>query len=854
MPKVHIFEVKPNIPKNLESLIDLAYNLHWCWNDLCEDLFQRIDPDIWEEVDHNPVKMLGRISQERFLELQKDDAFIDHLERSIRNLEVYLMERSWFQKEYPDRSGMQVAYFSAEFGIHECLPIYSGGLGVLAGDHLKSTSDLGIPILAVGLAYQKGFFQQYLNADGWQQETYKHLDFTNLPMKLVKDNNGHPVIIKIDFPGREVAVQCWKIDIGRAQLYLLDTNTTENNPADRTITDELYVGDLEKRIQQEIVLGIGGYRMLRALDKNPTVFHMNEGHSAFLAVERIRDLMHEHGLDWNEAKLAACAGNIFTTHTPVPAGNDVFPKYVIDKYFREYCASCGLSAEQFMNLGRIPGENENGEFVMPVLAMKLASHTNAVSKLHCQVSRRMWSNLWPGQPENEIPVVSITNGVHPPTWMSREMHNLLARYLGPQWEENPHDAELWRRVDRISDEELWRTHVRGRERLVAFARERLRQQLQNRGASQAEILEAENVLNPEFLTIGFGRRFATYKRATLILNNLDRLKEILTNNERPVQIIFAGKAHPKDEPGKKFIRKIIHISRDPAIRNRMVFIENYDICVGRNMVQGADVWLNNPRRLMEASGTSGMKAAFNGGLNLSILDGWWDEGFKPNLGWTIGKGEEYDDFDLQDDIESNALYDILEQEIVPLFYKKGPNGIPREWVHYMKESMKVLCPEYSTNRMTFEYTEMFYLPAYENFSRITQNEFALAKELSKWKRKVQKGWQQIKVLEVTKDNGTGFKVNDYYSVQVKVQLGALSAEDVSVELYCGKVDYDYKVMEGKSLTLDFIDSEGNGVAAFAGKIPLDNSGRHGFSVRVIPNREKLVAFRELGFITWEERR
>ena len=851
MSKVHLFDVQPNIPKNLKSLIDIAYNLHWCWDHLCEDLFQRIDPDIWEEVDHNPVKLLGRISQERFAQLQRDDAFIDHLERAIMNLDIYLMERNWFQKEYPEKTRFLLAYFSAEFGIHECMPMYSGGLGVLAGDHLKSTSDLGIPIVGVGLAYQKGFFQQYLNADGWQQETYKHLEFTSLPIKLVEDSEGAPLKITVEFPGRKVKIQCWKADVGRAQLYLLDTNISENSPYDRSITDELYGGDLEKRIQQEIVLGIGGYRMLKALGREPTVYHMNEGHSAFLAVEKIRDLMLKSSLKWEEAKLAAVAGNIFTTHTPVPAGNDVFPEHMIEKYFKSYCESCGLSVDEFMNLGQLTHNNGNGKFYMPVLAMKLASYKNAVSKLHCEVSRRIWKDLWTGLPENENPIISITNGVHPPTWISREIHNLLARYLGPQWVENPHDAELWKRVDRISDEELWRTHERGRERLVAFARERLRQQLQYRGASQSEIRDAEDVLNPEYLTIGFGRRFATYKRATLILTNLNRLKRILTSNERPVQIIFAGKAHPKDEPGKKLIRKIIHVSRDPDIRHRMVFIENYDLCVGRNMVQGVDVWLNNPRRLMEASGTSGMKAAFNGGLNLSILDGWWDEGFKPNLGWTIGRGEEYDDHDLQDDVESNALYDILEQEIIPLFYKKGPNGIPREWVHYMKESMKVLCPEYSTNRMTFEYTEKFYLPAYENFIMMSDNQFALSKELAEWMRKIQKGWHQVKILEVNKENGYGFKVDDNYNVRVKVQLGMLSADDVSVEIYYGLVNQNREVVEGKMLRLDFAEYEGDNIAYFKGSIHLTDSGRYGFSVRVNPNREKLVGMWESGYITWE---
>jgi len=851
MARVHYFEVKPNIPEKLSSLNFLAYNLHWCWDHTIRDLFRRMDPDLWEEVYHNPVKLLGRINQRKYRELLKDDGFMDHYEQALGTLGSYVTERNWFQKEYPEKSGFKTAYFSAEFGIHECLPVYSGGLGILAGDHLKSASDLGIPLIAVGLAYQKGYMQQYLNADGWQQETYIINEFSSIPMERMKDAEGKPLLVSIAFPGREVFIQCWRVTIGRVPLYLLDTNLMENNPRDRAITNELYGGDLENRIQQEIVLGIGGVKMLNLLGEKPTVYHMNEGHSAFLALQRIRELMQAYGLNFYQAKEAAVTGNVFTTHTPVPAGNDIFPRYYIDRYFRDFAGEMGLNLDEFMNLGRIILESGEEGFCMTVLAMKLSSRINAVSRLHREVSRKMWRNLWPETPESEIPIDYITNGVHAPSWISREMHNLLTRYLGPQWIENPHDVELWQRVDRISDEELWRMHERGRERLVAFARERLKKQLIARGASSAEILAAEDILNPEFLTIGFGRRFATYKRATLLLQNPERLKNIITDNDRPVQFIFAGKAHPKDEPGKEFIRALVHFLRDENIRHRMVFIENFDICVARHMVQGVDVWLNTPRRGLEASGTSGMKAAFNGALNLSILDGWWDEGFKPNLGWAIGKGEEYDDYKLQDEIESNALYDILEQELAPLFYRVSPNGIPREWVRYMKDSMKELCPEYSTNRMTFDYTAKYYLPSHFDFSGMNRNDFALARETANWKQRIRENWSSVRILEVTGDNGNGHKVDDDYRVKVKVQLGELTPEDVSVEIFCGPVDENRAIEEGNSLKLDYVEGDGGGASVFAGKIPLKSSGLFGFSARVRPSYEKYSASQEAGWLVWE---
>jgi len=849
MAKVHIFNVKPKIPQELKELHGLAYNLRWVWDHRSQDMFRRIDPDLWQELNNNPVAILGRTSQQRYQELLQDDGFMDHYQHCVEELEEYLKGRSWFEKTHPEHKNLSIAYFSLEFGLHTCMPVYSGGLGVLAGDHLKSCSDLGVPITGVGLLYQRGYFQQYLNADGYQQESYIVNDYANMPVTQLMDEKGSPFKIKLEFPGRDIYVQCWKVEVGRVPLYLLDTNIPENRIEDQSITDELYGGDQEKRIQQEIVLGIGGSRMLIKIGLKPDVYHMNEGHSALLGIDRIRELIFNDGLKIDEAIEVASAANVFTTHTSVPAGIDVFPENLISKYLKVYIDAIGMDFNYFMSLGRIHPNNPTEQFCMAVLALKTANHSNAVSKLHGNTSRKLWKDLYPQVPINEIPIISITNGVHPTTWISKDMHRLLNRYLGPSWQDNPHDPELWNRINSISDEELWRTHEHGREQLVAFVRERLRKQLEDRKANPAEIKRAGDVLNPEYLTIGFARRFATYKRATLLFRDPERLKKILTNYECPVQIIFAGKAHPKDEPGKELIRKIVHFSRDPEIRNRIVFLENYDITVASNMLSGIDVWLNTPRRPQEASGTSGMKAVFNGALNISVLDGWWYEGFKPNVGWTIGKGEEYKDSELQDEVESNALYDLLEKDVVPMFYSGTVNGKSREWVRYMKESMKTLCPMFSTNRMIDDYLEKSYLRAFKDYEHLTAYNFVNAMELAVWKKKLRENWPDISFDNVESHDKDNLEVEDEHEVSIRIHLGKLEPEDISVELFHGEVNEKREVVNGDSISLKYVSSEDK-IATFKGKIPLGASGRFGFMARVVPNREKMLGYAP-GLITWE---
>ncbi|NLG26296.1 MAG: glycosyltransferase family 1 protein, partial [Chloroflexi bacterium] len=704
----HKFTVVPSLPPKLAPLHELAYNLWWSWNLEAAELFRRLDDALWESSGHNPVLILGRISQDRLMAAANDDGFMAQLARVYQSFTNYVNTRDTWYVKSGGTPNMSVAYFSAEFGITECLPIYSGGMGILSGDHLKSASDLGIPLVGVGLLYQEGYFRQYLNADGWQQESYPINDFYSLPLQRVMDAEGQPLRIQVEYPGRLVTAQIWRAQVGRVPLYLLDTNLAENRPEDRDITDQLYGGDLDMRIRQEIMLGIGGIRALTALGIRPTVCHMNEGHSAFLGLERIRAAMQERKLSFAEARQLTMAGNVFTTHTPVPAGIDLFPQHLMDYYFAEYAQQLGLDRESFLNLGRRSNTPNDEPFSMAILALRVAGHTNGVSKLHAEVARSMWHDLWPQTPLSEVPITPITNGIHSRSWISDDLSSLYTRYLGPGWIERPVDPAVWKRVDLIPDEELWRTHERRRERLVSVARTRARRQLERRGAPPQDIKVASEILNPDILTIGFARRFATYKRATLLFSNVERLAAILNNPERPVQLIFAGKAHPRDNPGKEFIRRLVHYARQDELRRRILFLEDYDMSLARYMVQGVDVWLNTPRHGKEASGTSGMKAAQNGALNLSTLDGWWVEGYAPETGWSIGRGETYEDENYGDQVEANALYDLLEKEIVPLFYDYGGNGIPRGWIAKMKGSIREIAPVFNTHRMVQQYVRDCY--------------------------------------------------------------------------------------------------------------------------------------------------
>ena len=853
MRPLRTFTIEPSLPQELAPLLELAHNLWWCWNGDALDLFRRLDPAGWEECYHNPVAMLGRMDQQRLLDIAADEGFLAHMQRVYKDLQDYLNKSGWYRKTYGGDRTTAVAYFCAEYGLSECLPIYSGGLGVLAGDHLKSASDLDVPLTAVGLLYQQGYFRQRLNADGWQLELFPRNDFHNMPVTLVRGPNAQPITIGVDMPGRQTRVQIWRAQVGRISLYLMDTNVPENSPEDRHITAQLYGGDQELRIRQEIILGIGGVRMLQALGIAPKAYHMNEGHSVFLGLERIRMLMAERGCSFDEGREAVAATSVFTTHTPVPAGNDAFEPWLIDKYFSTYWPQLGLSREQFLGLGRQEAVNKDEPMNLTVLAMRLSSFRNGVSELHGAVSRKLWSGVWAGIPTNEIPIHHITNGIHTRTWLSHDLATLYDRYLGPGWNEKPAEVAIWKAVDAIPDTELWRTHERRRERLVAFARRHLHNQLVKRGAGSAEMAAAEEILDPEALTIGFSRRFATYKRANLILSDPERLAKLLNNTERRVQILFAGKAHPRDNPGKDLIRQIIHNARKEPFRRSVVFLEDYDMNLARYLVQGVDVWLNTPLRPMEASGTSGMKCAANGGLNLSILDGWWAEGYDPTVGWAIGSGESYDDLEYQNVVESQALYDLLEKEVVPLFYDRGSDHIPRGWIAKMKAAMSKLAPMYNTNRMVRQYSEMFYHPAVERYDDLMRTEMQHAKDLSAWKRRVREQFNNVRIESVSDSiatDGTGARVGRQVKIDAVVDLGQLSADDVSVELYYGALDDDGQLSSGIAMPMQKVDLDGQHKAKYTISMPCERSGMTGYTVRVLPCHDNLGDPRDLALIRW----
>ena len=844
-------EVVPNLPPALERLRDLAYNLGWSWDHEAISVFRRLDRDLWERTDHNPVWMLGLIHQEQLDEITNDKAFMATLDRVSERYQRYMESTStWYQRHYGDAPQPYIAYFSPEFGLTESLRSYSGGLGVLSGDHVKSASDLGLPMVGVGIIYQEGYFHQYLNADGWQQELYPLNDFANLPLTRMTDEDGNPIKVTVDFPGRKVVAQVWRVQVGRVPVILLDTNLPENELRDRNVTDRLYGGDNDMRIRQEVLLGIGGLRALDALGMRPLVCHMNEGHSAFLGLERIRVLMKERNLTFHEAKQIAKAGNVFTTHTPVPAGLDRFSFEMTDAYLGQFYRDFGISRDEFMNLGRERMPDGHELFSMTVLALNLAAYANGVAKLHGTVSRRMWQWMWPQVPENEVPIASVTNGIHIMSWISADMAALFDRYLDPRWREDPADDAVWADVDRIPDGELWRTHERRRERLVSFARRRLRQQLESRGAPATEIANAEEALNPDALTIGFARRFATYKRATLLFKDPERLQRILNNPDRPVQLIFAGKAHPNDNPGKDLIRTINHFASQPEFRHSIVFLENYDMVIGRYLVQGCDIWLNTPRRPREASATSGMKVVYNACLNVSTLDGWWAEAYEPGVGWAIGAGEEYNNDDEQDRIEARALYNILENDIVPLFYERDRSGLPREWITRAKNALRQLAPYFNTHRMVKEYAEHFYLPAHESYLRLTEPNADRGKELAAWLGRVRAQWQHVKVAGIEAPNRSQVKVGTEIRIRAWVELGQLTPGDVSVEVYHGSIDSQGSIVSGVTAPMAYTGEHEDSRYAFETAITYRTSGARGLAVRVLPSHEDLVNPLHTGLIHW----
>jgi len=702
-----------SLPRRLQRLGELAYNLWWTWKPDAQRLFSRIDQALWEQTYHNPVQFLRQVERAQLNAVAQDRHYLDFYDRIFHLFDQYMAaEDTWFLQNHQQWINSPIAYFSTEFGLHETLPIYAGGLGVLSGDHLKEASDLGLPLVAVGFLYTRGYFSQKITEDGWQEARFQRLRFEDMPVMPILDENDDPVTVSIDLPGREIQARLWEIHVGRVPLYLLDSDVEGNSAEDRELTSRLYNSDLEARISQEIILGIGGVRALRNLGYNPAVWHMNEGHSAFMGLERAREMVAS-GHPFEFAQETVRSSTIFTTHTPVPAGSDEFPLWLVDKYFSNLWPELGLKREEFIQLAL--REMPWGEtFSMPLLAFRFSERRNGVSELHGQVARKMWQFLWPEKRVEDVPISYITNGVHTETWLARRLDHLFRRYLGRDWKNHLDERDLWDDIQNIPDEELWAVRRHLKRKLVFYMRDRAREQWLQGGVHPVQVIASGALLDPYALTIGFARRFATYKRASLVLEDLQRLLDLTNRPNRPLQIIFAGKAHPDDKPGKMLIQEVYRTVKQAENGGRLVFLEDYDMNVARYLVQGVDVWLNTPRRPNEASGTSGQKAALNGVLNFSILDGWWREGYNGQNGWAIGDDSEHEDPEIQDQIDIESLYAILENEIIPLYYDRAENNLPREWIGRMKENIRTLAPQFSMRRMVKEYCEQLYLPAVQD--------------------------------------------------------------------------------------------------------------------------------------------
>ena len=855
MKPLRSFRSVPQLPPSLADMERLALNFWWRWNHSARDLFEDIHPEVWEELDRNPVAALQRLEADRLEELAQDDAIRFRLERERSAFETYCQRPPNFE----DADLPLAAYFCAEFALAEYFRIYSGGLGVLAGDHLKSSSDIGAPLVGVGLFYHRGYFEQRLTPDGWQMEAFPYNDSTQLPMREAKGPDGDSVRVEVLIGGEAAQARIWDVDVGRTRLILLDTNVSENAPHLRNITDRLYGGDENHRLAQEIVLGIGGARALQALGIRPDVYHLNEGHAALLTVERLRQLTEE-GLPLEAAMELARVSNVFTTHTPVPAGNRAYPVSMMKRHMEPYLEQIGMPWSQFLKLGQFADDPE--KFGMTDLALRTSSYANGVSELHGHVSRAMWSRIWGGLPAEESPIDHITNGVHLPTWISREMGALFDSRLGPRWRSDPERAEVWEKVDAIRPAELWRAHERCRERLIDHARTQLKRQLQTRHASHAEIAAADETLDTETLTIGFARRAATYKRLYLLLSDSGRLKALLTHPERPMQLIVSGKSHPDDGGGKEMIKNLILFAQEHGLQNRVVFLENYNMRIGELMVAGVDVWLNTPRRPHEASGTSGMKAAANGAINLSVLDGWWAEAHdlaldagQDYVGWAIGdpRADNLSDAEI-DRMDASLLYETLEREVGPDFYDRDEENVPRAWVRRMKQSIQTFAPRFNTNRMVRDYVEKAYRPAAARRARFSADDAAAARGLGEWKRRVSQAWGKVRILQTQIDAPDTVTAGEPVRVEAAVQLGGLEPGDLRVEAAAGRLsltDIASPMTDVHYAELAYRPERSTPLrAVFAGELSTALSGHVGVTARVLPYHPNLTNPVETGLILW----
>ena len=844
--------VNPQLPKRINKLATVANNLWWSWNTEFLRLFQRIDMDLWEQSNKNPVKFLKHVSQEKLEDAAKDVTFLKEYDKIVEEFEDYMNSKNtWFSKNYPEEKGDLIAYFSAEYGLDQTIPIYSGGLGILSGDHLKSASDLGIPLVAVGLLYKDGYFNQKIDGEGQQQCEYNEIDLYDLPINPVKNEVGEDLIIYVKFPKRRLYLKVWSINVGRIKLYLLDSDIEKNNPEDRDVTLKLYGGDQEMRIRQEIVLGQAGVELLtKYLKLNPTVYHMNEGHSAFLTLEIIKNIIAEKQVSFEVAKDITSSKTVFTTHTPVPAGNDIFPLDLVERYFKDFWPRLGLSREEFLKLGMKPvKELENG-FNMGILALKIAGKKNGVSKLHGAVSRELFGDVWPNIAANESPIGYVTNGIHTCSWLAPKMKELYNQYLMPYWQDSMYQDKVWEKINTIPDEKLWNVHNERKAKLLKLVKENTTERLRRSGYSYEDINEIVSKINPNALIIGFARRFATYKRATLIFKDLERITQILNNADRPVQLIFAGKAHPADKEGQDLIKFIHQVSMMPQFKGKIFLLENYNIAMSRYLISGVDVWLNNPRRPMEASGTSGQKASVNGVINFSVLDGWWAEGYNQKNGWTIGNNSEYDSYEAQDQADSQSLYRTLEEKIIPTYYNRENSNIPQKWIGFMKNSILSTGGKYSTARMLVDYTNQYYMP----LAKLTKKYYLdidTVAEYNGWKKDLYRNWKDIKITQTDNFDNITIDAGNKIEVGCEVELPNIDIENIEVEVYYGKILENGIVENVSIIPMELTDSdEEQRKYYFTAKIELTTGGNYGYTFRVMPKNEMILEPANLDLVKW----
>ncbi|TCN32252.1 starch phosphorylase [Kribbella orskensis] len=837
------FSVRPVLPEPLTGLGTLVNNLRWVWHPETQDVFEAVDPQLWRSTGGDPVRLLGEVPAARLDELANDHAFLRRLELAVADLTGYVTDDRWFQAEAGSPVS-SVAYFSPEFGITHVLPQYSGGLGILAGDHLKAASDLGVPLIGVGLLYRHGYFGQSLNREGWQQERYPLVDPDGLPISLLRDGDT-PAGINVTLPGgRKLCAQIWVAQVGRVPLLMLDADMEDNEPAEREVTDRLYGGTTEHRMLQELLLGVGGVRAVREYCRvtghaAPEVFHTNEGHAGFLGIERIRELAHDQRLDFDTALEVARGGTVFTTHTPVPAGIDRFPVELIQQHFSADAFGDGVPIDRILALGAEDFEGgDPGVFNMAIMGLRLAQRANGVSKLHGVVSRGMFAGLWPSFDPSDVPITSITNGVHAPTWVAREISNLT--YAAA----DEGDSEgMFEGLDKTTDAALWETKRMLRQRFIDDTRARVRASWVNRGASEAELGWVDSILDPDVLTMGFARRVPSYKRLTLMLRDPARLKALLLHPTRPIQIVIAGKAHPADEGGKKLIQEMVRFADDPEVRHRIVFVPDYDIALAQPMYPGCDVWLNNPLRPYEACGTSGMKAALNGALNLSIRDGWWDEWYDDEFGWAIPSAEGIEDTDRRDDLEAHALYDLIEKQVAPRFYD---GEVPGRWIEMLRHTIKELGPKVLATRMVRDYVQQLYVPAAHSSRRLNST-YEGARELAAWKKRVRAAWPQIRVDHVELQGlGDVPQLGTTVGIRAFVSLGELTAADIDVEAMHGRVNSEDEITDPVRVSLSLAETYEGNRHRYEGELKLDRTGPFGYTVRVLPKHDMLASPAELG--------